>query len=79
MGQFKQKQEEFERLMKANSKLNQDNVDLSAYLDRNKQESDRLSSEYERIKVLNLTNYYNRNYMMILTRKTSSCGMTIRS
>jgi hypothetical protein len=52
IGQVKQKQEEMEKLIKLNSKLNQDNKDLSAFLERHKIESDRLGADYDRIKVI---------------------------
>lgn len=63
IGQLKQKQEEIEKLLKSNSKLNQDNKDLSAFLERHKIESDRLGADYDRIKVINpsISNKYIEN------------------
>ena len=51
VGVVRQRQEEVEKLTKANNGLKEDNRDLSTYLDKQKSDNDRLSAEYDRVKV----------------------------
>ncbi len=49
-GQLRQRQEELDKSLQANKALTQENRDLTSYLDRYRNENERLTVEHDRIK-----------------------------